>query len=325
MIDSAATKTGEAEPSAGAARMPARGLSAVWRAPAPVAAALDLTAPGLFNVQTWVDHAFWRPAAFWAGIAGALAMGVGLQSLDWRTLALALILADLLWGGVWRLAGGRTRLLPLSPHALRQDVWLPYLQPGSPAARVFATDHQDLWPLALRVGAPAIVLALLVAAVLGVEAVVLTLIVVALTVLGWTARHTLRGIPIVLASLVSIGLPWLLIMQQVAPPGEAAAWDAVVWSAPALLAGLWVIHHWGETRTLAAGRDLLTLLLLAAGELGLCGLLIVAQAPLWLAGVVPLLLPAWLMIVQGRPVGRRMQPLWLLAMLLSALALGQPR
>ncbi len=286
----------------------------------PTAAALDLMAPGLFNVQTWVDHAFWRPAAFWAGIAGALAVDARLLGLDWRALALALILADLLWGGVWRLAGGRARLLPLSPHALRQNVWLPYLQPGSPAARVFATDHQDLWPLALRVGAPAIVLALLVAAVLGVEAVVLTLIVVALTVLGWTARHTLRGIPIVLASLVSIGLPWLLLMQQVAPPDGAG-----MWGAPALLAALWTLHHWGETRLLADGRDPVSLLLLAVGELGLCVLLIVAQAPLGLAGVVLLLLPSWLAIVQGRPVGRRVQPLWLLAMLLSALALGQTR
>jgi hypothetical protein len=52
-------------------------------------------------------------------------------------------------------------------------------------------------------------------------------------------------------------------------------------------------------------------------------LVVVLQAPLWLAGIVLLLLPTWLLLLQGRPVGQRMQPLWLAALLLSALAVGQ--
>lgn len=315
MTDSAVTEANDA--ATRPAHTPARKFGLHWRPTTVHPAALDMMASSLVNAQTWADRAFWRPAALWAGLAGGLAAGASVDGIDWRALALALLLVDVLWGAVWRLAGGRDLLLPLAPHAVRQQIWLPYLQPESPAARVFSGSHQDLWPLAFRVGAPTMLLALVVAAVLGVEAFGLTLIVVTLTVLGWTARHTLRGIPIVLASLVSIGLPWLLLFWQ------SAASAAPAWSAALAAAALWTLHHWGEVRILGDGHDAIAMLLLAAGELGVCVLLIVGQAPLWLAAVVLLLLPTWLAIVQGRAVGRQMQPLWLLAMLLSALALRQ--
>ncbi|MFZ1767977.1 MAG: hypothetical protein WAU00_02195 [Caldilinea sp.] len=316
MTDSTITKSSGAAPAS--ERVPVGRLGVHWRSGAARPATEDIMACGLVNAQTWVDHSFWRPAALWAGIAGALSAGATLEGIDWRVLALALILVDVLWGSVWRLAGGRAHLLPLSPRTLRQQVWLPYLQPGSPAARVFANDHQDLWPLVFRAGIPAILLALLVAAVLGVDALALTLIAVAITLLGWTARHTLQDVPVLLGSLMSIGLPWLLIMQQLAPTAAES-----VWGVSGVLVAMWVLHHWGEMRILADPHDAIAMLLLASGELAICALLILAQAPLWLAGVVLLLLPTWLAIVQGRPVGRRMQPLWLLAMLLSAVALGQ--
>jgi len=275
-------------------------------------------ASGLFSAQVWVESSFWRPAAVWAGIAGALTAGATLTTLDWRILTLALLLVDVLWGSVWRLAGGRAQLLAMPPGALRRQLWLPYLQPGSPAARIFSGDHQDIWPLAFRTGAPSIILALLVAAVLGMEAILLTAVVVIITGVSWTARHALRGIPIPLAGLVSIGLPWLLVMWQMTPAGVEFEWLA-----PAVLLSCWTVHYWGESRVLADSRDIVAMILLASGEIGVIVLLIVVQAPLWLAGVVLLFLPGWLTIVQGGQVGRRMQPLWLLALLLSALALGQ--
>lgn len=298
------------------APIPARRFGLHWR-PAPLhSAALDVMISGLINVQVWADQSFWRPAALWAGMAGVLAAGGALERTDWRVLALALLLVDVLWGAVWRLAGGRNLLLPLAPRAAQPQVWLPYLQPASPAARIFAGSHHDLWPLVFRVGAPTMLLALLAAGVLGIEALSLTIIVVTLTVLGWTVRHTLHYIPIVLASLVSIGLPWLLLLWQYTDENTALALGVA-------MAGLWTLHHWGEVRIRADGLDAIAMLLLAASELGLCVLLILGQAPLWLAAIVLLLLPTWLAIVQGRAVGRQMQPLWLLAMLLSALAVGQ--
>lgn len=319
MMDSAVTEANDAatRPAHTSGHTTPRRLGLRWRPAAIHPAALDLMTLGLVNAQVWADQAFWRPAALWAGLAGVLSTGVTLERIDWRGLALALLLVDVLWSAVWRLAGGRELLLPLPPRPVRQQAWLPYLQPASPAARVFSSSHQDLWPLVFRVGAPTVLLTLLVAAVLGIEALGLTVVVVTLTVLGWTARHTLRGVPIVLASLVSVGLPWLLLMWQHAAGAEPA------WGAALAAATLWTLHHWGAVRILSDGHDAIAMLLLAVGELGVCALLIVGQAPLWLAAVVLLLLPTWLAIVQGRAVGRRMQPLWLLAMLLSALALRQ--
>lgn len=314
MTDSAVTEANNA--TTRPAHIPARKFGLHWRATTAHPTSMDLMASGLVNVQTWADQSFWRPAALWAGLAGVLAAGAPIERIDWRALMLALLLVDVLWGAVWRLAGGRELLLPLAPRPVRQQAWLPYLQPGSPAARVFSGSHQDLWPLIFRVGAPTTLLAMLVAAVLGTEALGLTAVVAALTVLGWTARHTLHGIPIVLASLVSVGLPWLLLLWHT---GAEPAWGA----APVAAAALWTLHHWGEVRILGDKHDAIAMLLLAVGELGVCALLIVGQAPLWLAAVVLLLLPTWLAIVQGRGVGRRMQPLWLLAMLLIALALRQ--
>ncbi len=277
----------------------------------------DLTTSGLINTQVWMERAPWRPAALWAGVAGLMAAGLPFAAVDWQALALALLLADPLWGSVWRLAGGRDALLPLAPRVLRQQVRLPYLEPQSPAARLFSEDHTDLWPLAFRVGAPAFLLAFVVASVLGFPALLLTLGVVLLTVLGWTARHTLAGIPVLLFSLVAIGLPWLLALLTATP-----AETAVVWAPQIILVSLWVVHHWGEMRVLAAGADLVGLLLLATAEAALCVFLVVMQAPFWLGLIVLLLLPTWLAVFRGQAVSH-MPPFWLLAMLLSALALGQ--
>ena len=269
----------------------------------------DLTTSGLINTQVWMERAPWRPAALWAGVAGLMAAGLPFTAVDWQALALALLLADPLWGSVWRLAGGRDVLLPLAPRVLRQQVRLPYLEPRSPAARLFSEDHTDLWPLAFRVGAPAFLLAFVVASVLGFPALLLTL--------GWTARHTLAGIPVLLFSLVAIGLPWLLALLTAIPAETAVAWAPQI-----ILVCLWVVHHWGEMRVLAAGADLVGLLLLATAEAALCVFLVVMQAPFWLGLIVLLLLPTWLAVFRGQAVSH-MPPFWLLAMLLSALALGQ--
>ena len=85
---------------------------------------------------------------------------------------------------------------------------------------------------------------------------------------------------------------------------------------------MWTVHHWGELRATAAIHDWLGLGLMGAAEVALCLLLIVAQAPLWLAPIVLLLLPTWL-VVQRRGALTRVRFLWLVAMLLSAAALGQ--
>lgn len=269
--------------------------------------------------QIWIDQAPWRPAALWAVIAGVLAAGLGSRSapLDWREVLLLILLADLLWGGIWRLAGGRNALSALPVQNGRSPAWLPYLQPGSPAARLLGADDNDLWIYAARIGVPTALLAVVVAAVLGTPALVLTGVALVVAALGWTMHRSLQRSPNLLAALMAVGLPWLLTLLQLQP--AAFQTDAV---APLVLLGLWTVHHWGEVRACAYIHDWLGLALMGAAELALCVLLIVAQAPLWLAPIVVLLLPTWL-VVQRRGTLSRVRFLWLAAMLLSAAALGQ--
>lgn len=278
----------------------------------------EAAASGVVNVQVWMDQVFWRPAGFWAFTAGLLAAGVLRRpgDLNWQALALLALLVDPLWGSIWRLAGGRRALLTLPPISSDRNLALPYLQAGSPAARLLAGDHTDVWPSALRVGVPAVILALLVAALLGTYAVGLTLLVVVLAALGWTLRRTFgHGVPL-LQSIVAIGLPWALTLQQVQrAPGEFN------WLPQLVLIGCWVAHQWGGLRN-SEEHDGLGLIGLAAAEIAMCLLLIVTQAPLWLAPLVILLLPTWLLAYQRQPL-RRLRVVWLAAMLISAVALGQ--
>jgi hypothetical protein len=278
----------------------------------------ESAATGVVNVQVWMDQAVWRPAGLWAFAAGLLAAG-GLRQvsdLNWQALALLALLVDGLWGSIWRLSGGRRALLALPPLPGQRQFSLPYMQQGSPAARLLAGDHTDIWPTALRIGVPAVAVALLVAALLGVYALAFTLGVLVLAVLGWTLRRTFGyGTPL-LQSSVAIGLPWVLTVQQMQAQGSEIAWM------PQLLLPLfWVLHQWGALRN-GMQSDWLGLLGMAVAQVGICTLLIAVQAPLWLAPLVVLLLPTWLLAYQQLPL-RRLRVVMLAAMLVSAIALGQ--
>jgi hypothetical protein len=278
----------------------------------------ESVATGVVNAQVWMDQAIWRPAAFWAFLAGLLAAGALRQpaDLNWQALALLALLVDPLWSSIWRLAGGRRALLTLPPLGNERQVTLPYLQSGSPAARLFAGDHTDVWAPALRIGVPAVIVAMIVAALLGAYASALTALVVVLAALGWTLRRTFgQGTPL-LQSIVAIGLPWILTLEQVhRGQGE------IHWLPQFVLIGCWVLHQWGSLRN-SQQSDWLGLFCLAAAQIGMCVLLIVAQAPLWLAPLAILFLPTWLLASQRLPL-RRLRIVWLAAMLISAVALGQ--
>jgi len=278
-------------------------------------------ATSLFGVQLWSLGVPWRPTALWAGLAGLLTAGGLPVQEQWHSVVLMLLLVDVLWGGIWRLAGGRRNLLPIPDLVSRSPFWLPYLQPDSPAGRVFSPAQGEFWPLLLRVGLPSVLLALGVAAVLGLAALLFTAALMLVTLAGWTLRHANGSSSGWLASMATIGLPWLVMQQMMSQRGlstEELLWP-LFWGLPVC----WVLHHWGELQLLGNSRDPVGWGLLAVGELGICLVLIGLRVPLWLAGIVVLLLPTWLLLLQGRPVGQRMQPLWLAALLLSALAVGQ--
>jgi hypothetical protein len=280
---------------------------------------MALSGSATLNTQIWFSQFPLRPTAGWAAVAALLAAGwlLGPLRLDWRVVALLLLLADPLWGGIWRLAAGRQEMLPLQAPSARHSVWLPYLEPGSPAARLLGWDDHGVLHLMLRVVLPTVALAAAVALVLGREALLLTLLVTVLSLGGWIGRHSVGHIPAALHSVVTVALPWLLALNLsgVTPAHE---W----WAAHVTLVGCWFLHNWGEGRSVHAPRDPLGMALLAAAEIGMLGLFVVARAPLWVALLTMLWLPTWLLVYRNQAL-QRLNFWWLVAMLLSGVALGQ--
>lgn len=272
------------------------------------------------NSQIWLSAFPWRPTAGWAALAALLSTGLLAQPevLNWQTLALLLVLVDLLWGGIWRLAAGRQEMLPLHTQVVPQRVWLPYLQPDSPAQKLLGWDSSGVLPLLFRVALPSIALALALASVLGVIAVVMTGLLVLISGLGWTSRRALAVRPILLQSVATIGLPWLLTLQLL-PAVDTAS---LTLTPQTLLILLWVLHNWGEGRLLCAPEDWSGRGLLALAEIGIILLLVVVRSPLWLGLLVVIWLPAWILLYLRQPL-QRVSVWWLAAMLISALALGQ--
>jgi len=278
---------------------------------------VTLSESATVNAQIWWSQFPLRPTAGWAVLAALLAAGALGPTVDWRAVVLLWLLADPLWGSVWRLAAGRLELLPLREQDVAHTVWLPYLQPGSPAARLLGRDDHGVLHLLMRVALPSALLALLIAATLGSVAVGLTLTLLALGMAGWLIRHTIGHVPALLHSLATVALPWGLALGQmgVSPADE-------LWTAQLALAGLWTLHNWGEGRVLRHPADPLGIGLLAVGDLGVAVLLVAVRAPLWLAVMSVLWLPTWLLVARRRPL-RRAQVWWLAGMWVSGLALGQ--
>lgn len=293
----------------------------LWRAlTAPVAEGdLTLSSSATINAQFWFSQFPLRPTAAWAAVAALLAVGSTSfrLPLGWRELALLLLLVDPLWGSIWRLAAGRLEMLPLREQDVPSRVWLPYLEQDSPAARLLGWDDRGVLHLVMRVAAPSALLALAIALTLSSAAVWLTGVILALGLAGWVVRHTVGYVPAALHSAATIALPWTLTLSQVGLNPQQEFWTYHV-----VLVVLWFIHNWGEGRLLRAPTDLLGTCLLAASDLGLALLLVVARAPLWLALMSVLWLPTWLLIYQRRPL-QRLNFWWLLSMLISGLALGQ--
>ncbi len=275
------------------------------------------------GAQFWAEASLARSTAGWVFVAALLAAGAleGWDALDWPRLVLLWLLVDPLWGTLWRMAGGRNHLLPLRTAATTEAaVRLPYLQPNSPAAQLLGLDESHSFPYVMRVAAPALAVALVVAAVLGVPALVGTLAVALVAVAGWIVRRTLMLPPLFLHAVALVALPWLLTLLEMGAGPASEGWPAAL-----AVGALWTLHGWGEARIATWGFDRLSLALLAAAEVGLALLLIVNRTPIWVPVLGALLLPVWLRVLQpgGRAQGERGLALWwLAALLVSALALG---
>lgn len=269
------------------------------------------------NTQFWLEQLPWRPTAAWSTIVALLAIGSNLSTVDWRTVVLVLLLADPLWGSIWRLAAGRDEVLPLHSMGAAHKIWLPYLLPGSPAARLFDWNQTHALPLLFRVGLPSLLLSSAVALVLTPVAVWMTACVLLISILGWIIRRTIHSSTTFFQSLITITMPWLLTLTIFGADISDRQWVLHL-----ILLTLWTLHNWGEGRNLRTVADPLGMLLLAIAEIGIIYLLVFLRAPFWVALLVILWLPTWLSLYYRRPV-QHLGFIWLLAMVLSAWAVGQ--
>jgi hypothetical protein len=285
----------------------------------PAEAGIRLSSSATINAQFWVGQSPIRPAAVWAVLAALLSAGiiVGPRAADWRMVVLLLLLADPLWGNLWRMAAGRAELLQLHERVVSYRFWWPYLEPGSPASALADRDSDSALPLILRVAIPSLLLTLLVATALSVHAIWLTGGVLIVSVFGYISIRSFHATPLLLQSVVAITLPWVLTLLQM---GEGPAGEH--WQSYMALAGLWTVHNWGEGRLLRNANDRFGAGLVVAADLGVALLMVKIRALLWLAILAVLWLPTWSAIISQQPA-RRLNVWWLAALLASAAALGQ--
>ena len=123
--------------------------------------------------------------------------------------------------------------------------------------------------------------------------------------------------PAIWQALVTIALPWFLVLWRHGITPEAELWNIHV-----SLIVLWAIHHWGEGRTLCLHADWLGIALLAIADIGLLILMAGLQLPLWLGLLALLMLPTWYVVVRIRTV-QGVAFWWWLSILVSALAISQ--
>jgi hypothetical protein len=301
----------------------------------------DLGHSATVSAQWWLQESPWRLTAGWTVLAALLAFGLFSRPffIDWRMVALTLLLVDPLWGSLWRLAGGRAALLPLRAQAQSGATWLPYLRPGSPAARLLGWDQHEapdsprraVLPLVFRVGLPTLILPLAIGWVLGAQALWLTVAVITVSGIAWIGRQFMTVPPSILKSLVTVTLPWALMLGLLNLSRSHEMFGFHLG-----LIALWTLHHWGQTRIVNSATrldqavpveqarpspDPIGIGMLAVADLGLGALLIVAQTPIWLAPLAICWLPTYLTIYQGKR-SDRLTYWWLAAMLLSSVAIG---
>ncbi|MEM7125276.1 MAG: hypothetical protein AAF702_03045 [Chloroflexota bacterium] len=228
------------------------------------------------HLQSWFSLSPWRMTSGWMMFAALLSVGLltnlaeSTGTFPWQTLALLLFLVDPLWGGIWRFAWGREVILPLEGQQVNRRFWLPYLLPGSPAARLvgqgaaakeiggaFRTrfghpatqerDHlsDDLMPLLFRIGIPSLLLAFGIAATLGMTAIWMTGVIVLCGTLGWLSRRTLGRPASVLQTCVVVILPWVLTVLIMGGRTETFLINPLRATYSYWLMGFWALHYWG--------------------------------------------------------------------------------
>lgn len=273
--------------------------------------------PSFVALRLWLADSPWRLSGGWLLLAGWLAAGGVPTGQPWLPLVLALVLAEVVWGALW------SQLVPSHAwplHQARRRPGLPYVQPGSPAARLLGWPDPGPAAAIVRAGLPLVALALLLGLAIGWPALLASGLVVLIVLLAMAAQRAgLAGMTGWLQALVQAALPCALGVSLAGPwpVGPHGAWLAGLALGFTLLARALI-----SGRSQAAG-DAQRLLVAAAGAAAVVAVLLLNGQPV-AAGLAGLLAAAPLLML-ARPTdrtARAAQP-WLLALLLvSALALG---
>ena len=281
-------------------------------------------------MRMWLAGSPWRLTGAWLVLAGLVAAaGLRVRQQPLLTIALALLLADPVWGALWQQIAERADRTPSSGRPWHPR--LPYADPAGPAGRMFGWRQPGLLPAIVSDVLPIVLLAALVALLLGRQAVVLTASAIALAGLGWlTCRAGLAVWTQGLNALVHAGLPFLLGVSLVTPwpalplaywlLGLAAGYALLAWSGLLVLAGAACgaahLPPSPPRRSIALG-------LAVVGSCLVVGVLLWAGRPL-AAGAAGVLAAAPLfLIARSEPMsGRAIQFWWWLLALGAAAALG---
>lgn len=287
-----------------------------------------LPSGGLIRFQTRLtDLTTWLGPA-WAGLCGVVASaGFGWQGRDFLRLAVLILLVDGGWGTLWAALGGTDWATPLRRwrhwYSGEPIATLPYTLPGSPGERVShwlgqlrAWWRDALWPAcgpALSAIAVALPMTAVLAALLGLELLLLSAAALAVMQLGLAWEGGQGTVAPGWDGVVAVTLPWLAGHVAFGEPtlrsaGLALAF-ALAWGAAWRAGSLW-------GRALGIGAQLLAAALhvvlhhpLAAG----CGVLLL---------IPQLALLPWLQ--RGQPASwylRHTRPWLMAAMLVAAWAL----
>jgi hypothetical protein len=255
----------------------------------------------------------------WLLVAGLVAAaGQDAWRRPFLPALLALVLAEVLWGGLW------WQLVPSHDwplHRARRRPALPYVQPASPAGRLLGWPEPGAAAAVLRAGLPLTALAALLAVSIGAQALALTGAVLLIVLLAMAARQAgLVGLTGWLFVLVTATLPFALgvFLRGQWPPAPQGAFLLGLGLGFSLLA-----------RSLAPGAidtpgSRLGRLLVAAGGFVAVIAVFLAGGRLLAAGAVGLLAVAPLLIL-ARADGREpaaAQPWMLATVLVSSAGLG---
>ncbi len=277
----------------------------------------------VIGLRIWVGPDLWRIGPAWAVLAAAVASAASLTAGAFLLRLIgAAFLADSVWGVVWRM----TSLPSAEESGLPVEaVRLPYYQPTGPAGRLLQFLRRVIADASWRELFASVAAALILSVLLGVPALLLTLVAWAVALWGWFLAQMGRQ-PAACDALLNVGLPWLLGWTLALP--ESALWRPTAIPFATLAPGLaFTVLGWGARRAfLSSGRRSVGLWL---GQAAVIAVPIGLQNPIASIVVTLLLLPpAWL-IWQGRltdtDLGQALSysgPWWLAAMLVSAVTLN---